>query len=124
VLDDYQREVLIRIRRNCDQLKARIVLQGANIPCTDAAETRLHERGVLSIPDFICNAGGVICAAVEYQGGTQSTAFDAIQDKVRHNTRAVLTEVRATGHRPRNAAVAIATQRVKEAMELSRWSVF
>ena len=109
---------------NCDQLKARIILQGANIPCTDAAETRLHERGVLAIPDFICNAGGVICAAVEYQGGTQAGAFDTIEDKVRRNTRAVLTEVRATGQRPRDAATSIATQRVKEAMELSRWAVF
>ena len=27
----------------------------------------LHERGVLSVPDFIANAGGVICAAMEYQ---------------------------------------------------------
>ena len=109
---------------NCDQLKARIVLQGANIPCTDAAETRLHDRGVLSVPDFICNAGGVICAAVEYQGGTETLAFDTIADKVSRNTRAVLEQARSAGQRPRDAAVALAKQRVEEAMALSRWTVF
>ena len=31
----------------------------------------LHERGVLVLPDFIANAGGVICAAIEYRGGTR-----------------------------------------------------
>ncbi len=109
---------------NCDQIKARIILQGANIPCTDAAETRLHSRGVLCIPDFICNAGGVICAAVEYQGGTEVQAFGAIQDKILRNTRAVLEKARRSGQRPRNAAEALARQRVQEAMALSRWSVF
>ncbi len=109
---------------NCDQLKAKVILQGANIPCTDAAETRLHQRGVLSVPDFICNAGGVICAAVEYQGGTERQAFDTIADKVRRNTGDVLKKARATGQRPRNAAVALAEARVREVMALSRWAVF
>ena len=34
----------------------------------------LAARGVLVVPDFIANAGGVICAAVEYRGGTESAA--------------------------------------------------
>ena len=44
------------------QLKARLVVQGANIPVTKEAERTLFDRGVLSVPDFIANAGGVICA--------------------------------------------------------------
>ncbi|NIR59089.1 MAG: Glu/Leu/Phe/Val dehydrogenase, partial [Gammaproteobacteria bacterium] len=51
---------------NVDRLQTRLVLQGANIPCTPEAEATLHERGVLVVPDFVANAGGVICAAVEY----------------------------------------------------------
>jgi glutamate dehydrogenase (NAD(P)+) len=35
----------------------------------------LYRRGVLVLPDFITNAGGVICAAIEYQGGTEKAAF-------------------------------------------------
>ena len=59
------------------------MLEGANIPVTLEAEARLHERGVLCVPDFIANAGGVICAAVEYQGGGQRLAFDTIEEKLR-----------------------------------------
>ena len=31
----------------------------------------MHTKGILNVPDFIANAGGVICASVEYHGGTQ-----------------------------------------------------
>ena len=74
---------------NVDRLRTRLVLQGANIPVTAEAEARLHERGVLAVPDFIANAGGVICAAVEYRGGTQAAALEAIAEKIRSNTAEV-----------------------------------
>ncbi len=38
------------------------------------------------LPDFVVNAGGVICAAVEYHGGTETTAFTTIEEKIRQNT--------------------------------------
>jgi glutamate dehydrogenase/leucine dehydrogenase len=50
---------------NVDRLCTELVLQGANIPVTPEAEARLQARGILTVPDFIANAGGVICAAVE-----------------------------------------------------------
>ncbi len=106
---------------NVDQLDCRMVLQGANIPVTSEAETLLHERGVLCVPDFIANAGGVICAAVEYQGGTQSDAFATIEEKVRHNTAAVLQAARDQDLKPRNAAMSMAEDRVLRAMALRRW---
>jgi len=56
---------------NVSRLRARLMPQGANIPCTLEAERALHARGILVVPDFIANAGGVICAAMEYRGGTQ-----------------------------------------------------
>ena len=46
------------------------------------------------IPDFIANAGGVICAAVEYRGGTQKSAFDYIDERIRANTSLVLEETK------------------------------
>jgi glutamate dehydrogenase (NAD(P)+) len=52
---------------NADRLKAKLVLQGANIAFTNDAERMLHSRGVTVIPDFVANAGGVICAAMEYK---------------------------------------------------------
>lgn len=106
---------------NASRLRARLVAQGANIPCTPEAEQILAQRGILSLPDFIANAGGVICAAIEYHGGTEASAFAAIDEKIRANTKAVLDEVACNKVLPRVAAVALAKRRVSSAMQLRRW---
>ncbi len=106
---------------NVERLKTKLIPQGANIPITADAEQALHERGVLCIPDFIANAGGVICAAVEYSGDTESVALQVIEEKVRNNTAEVLEQARATGTVPRQAAVTMAERRVREAMTFHRW---
>ncbi len=109
---------------NVHRLKAKLVVQGANIPITYGAEKYLHEKGVLCVPDFIANAGGVICAAMEYQGACHTAAFEAIEEKVTHNTRLVLEESKIKKILPRDAAVQLAVQRVKKAMAYKRWSIF
>jgi glutamate dehydrogenase/leucine dehydrogenase len=106
---------------NAGRLKARLVAEGANIPCTPEAETALHTRGVLVVPDFIANAGGVICAATEYRGGTERAAFDAIEQRIRANTRQVLQASRRDANVPRAAALALAAERVRGAMQTRRW---
>ena len=106
---------------NVGRLRTKVVAQGANIPFTDEAEARLHEGGVLVLPDFIANAGGVICASVEYHGGTRAGAFDAIAEKIGANTRAVLEHARASGRPPRPVAMEMAEARVRAAMALRRW---
>jgi glutamate dehydrogenase/leucine dehydrogenase len=102
--------------KNAAAIKARLVLQGANIPATQEAETIMHKRGIVVVPDFIANAGGVICAAVEYQGGSETTAFEQISQKVQRNTEAVLVRSRKEGIEPRRAAMELAVERVREAM--------
>jgi glutamate dehydrogenase/leucine dehydrogenase len=101
---------------NAAKIRAKLFLQGANIPATDEAERILHERGVLSVPDFIANAGGVICASVEYHGGTIGQAFQVIEEKIRENTRVVLEAARDRRVLPRAAAIDLARSRVAEAM--------
>jgi glutamate dehydrogenase/leucine dehydrogenase len=105
---------------NVERLATRVVAQGANIPATPGAERRLTERGILVIPDFIANAGGVICAAVEYHGGSESQALAAIEERIRRNTLEVLTTALRDGIPPRDAALAMARQRVLEAMTYRR----
>lgn len=105
---------------NAGAIKARLVVEGANIPATAQAEAALHERGVLVIPDFIANAGGVICAAVEYRGGTETQAVATVTEKIEHNTRQVLQAVRDGDGTPREAASALAEARLRQAMALRR----
>jgi glutamate dehydrogenase (NAD(P)+) len=105
---------------NAALVKARLVLQGANIPATPEAEAGLHARGVLCVPDFIANAGGVICAAVEYHGGSESAAFAAIAERIRRNTAEVLERARGQALLPRQAALDLARERVRGAQRYRR----
>lgn len=49
-----------------NRLKARLVLEGANGPTLPVADDILAERGVLVVPDVICNAGGVTVSYFEW----------------------------------------------------------
>ncbi len=109
---------------NVHRLQTKLIVQGANIPFTEEAERILHKQGVLVVPDFIANAGGVICAAVEYQGESQASAFQSISEKISTNTRQVLEEATEQQIPPRDAAVAMAERRVRKAMSCRRWSLF
>jgi glutamate dehydrogenase (NAD(P)+) len=106
---------------NAARLRAKLVAQGANIPATSEAEAILHERGILVLPDFIANAGGVICAAVEYHGGTEAAALSAIAEKIGRNMSQVLEQASQTRSMPRTAAIELAEARIKQAAGYRRW---
>ena len=109
---------------NVDRLKAKLIISGANIPITEGAEKRLHDKGILNVPDFIANSGGVICAAMEYKKVPRSIAFKAIAEKVTENTELVLGESKRKGILPREAAVSFATKQLERAMSFKRWSIY
>jgi glutamate dehydrogenase (NAD(P)+) len=107
-----------------ERLRAKLVVPGANIAVTAEAERSLAARGVLCLPDFIVNAGGVICAAAEYRGATERQAFEEIAERIRANTQAVIEASRAGGILPREAAAEIALARVQRAMRARRWGIY
>ena len=45
--------------------RVRIIVEGANGPTTPEADAQIKERGILLIPDFLANAGGVTCSYFE-----------------------------------------------------------
>jgi glutamate dehydrogenase/leucine dehydrogenase len=105
---------------NVEGIKARVVLEGANIPVTARAEAVLHERGVLCLPDRNVNAGGLICAAIEFDGRARTEAFDRIETQIRANTAAVLDRALGEARMPRAVAEEMALARVADATALRR----
>lgn len=49
-----------------EKLQARLVLEGANGPIYPEADDILHRRGIIVVPDVICNAGGVTVSYFEW----------------------------------------------------------
>jgi glutamate dehydrogenase (NAD(P)+) len=109
---------------NVNRLNTKLVIEGANIPITAGAETILHQKGILYVPDFIANAGGVICAAMEYHGASESSAMSAIKDKLLRNTEQVLERAKRENIQPRQSSMEMALERVKTAMSFRRYTTF
>ena len=98
-------------------LRARAIAGAANNQLTDeAVATQLADRGILWVPDYVANAGGVVNISVElepegYDPARAETRVRAIGDTV----RAVLDHAEAAGITPLAAANEIARRRVAEA---------
>src|SRR5689334_3867045 len=56
---------------NAAQVKAKIVVEGANGPVTPSADEILEEKGILVLPDILANAGGVVVSYFEWVQGLQ-----------------------------------------------------
>jgi glutamate dehydrogenase (NAD(P)+) len=100
-----------------DRLKFRLIVEGSNIPMQYKAEQLCHRKGILVVPDFVANAGGVISSYVEYIGGDEAKMFRMVEDKICRNTQIVLEEAEKLGIAPRKAALKIAEQIVRAKMQ-------
>lgn len=101
---------------NVDGIKAKMIVEGANISVTPEAEKKLFERGVLVLPDIVANAGGVISSYAEWKGGyDKEKTFKLIKQKITKSVREVLGAAREKKITPREAALAVAQERIKRA---------
>jgi len=102
---------------NVKDTRAKMVVEAANIPVTREAEKYLGDKGILVVPDFIANAGGVIAGAVELRKGTIEESFQTIKRKIAENVKAVMDLSLKEKIYPREAAEKLAKDRVIKAMK-------
>lgn len=97
-----------------NKVKAKMIVEGSNIPMTKEVEDLFHKKRVLVIPDFVANAGGVISSYVEYKGGNEKKMFELVKKKITRNTKIALDRAKKHKHTPRDAALEIAQERVRK----------
>lgn len=101
---------------NKDAIRAKLIVEGANIPMREEIEHELFEKGILIVPDFVANAGGVISSYAEYMGFGKEKMFQMVREKIIEATRAVLEKSMKEKMNPRRVAMEIAQARVLSAM--------
>lgn len=108
--------------RTAEEVRAKLVVEGANLPATQDALRILGERKVLVVPDFVANAGGIVAAGVAMEARYSPFRPDPdsilalVAKRIRANTADVLDEADASAQLPHDAARAIAQSRVRAAM--------
>lgn len=109
-------------RTTARDIKAKLVVEGANLPTSAEARSILAERGITVLPDFVANAGGVVAAAfamdARYSGfrPDTSTIVETVSSRLRANTMTVLDEARLQHITPHAAGRRLAEDRVRTAM--------
>ncbi len=107
--------------------RVKIVAEGANGPTTPEADEVLKQRNIFVIPDFLCNAGGVIVSYFESVQNDYNYYWDhaEVLNRLDHKMRAafygVLDMARQRDVYMRDAAYMVAIDRVVKAMELRGW---
>jgi len=106
---------------NAPQVRAKIVLEGANGPLTPEADAVLGERGIVVIPDILANAGGLVVSYFEWVQDIQCFFWeeDEINERLRRVMVRAFADVQNVANERhatlREAATMLAVQRVAEA---------
>jgi glutamate dehydrogenase (NAD(P)+) len=109
------------------EVKASLIVEGANAPTTPEADQIFRERGITLIPDILANAGGVTVSYFEWVQNLQQLFWD--EAEIFEKEEKVLVqafrdvEEKVKRHRCtwRTGALVLALERVKKANELRGW---
>lgn len=102
---------------NKNKIKAKIIIEAANIPMRENIEEYLSKKGILIAPDFLANGGGVISSYAEHEGYNPKKMFETIENKIVKAAKIVLGKAVKEKKNPRQIALRLAQEKVRKAMQ-------
>jgi glutamate dehydrogenase (NAD(P)+) len=102
-------------KENVERVKAKLVVEAANLPVRPEIEKILANSDVFVVPDILANAGGVISSYAEYRGYNPKRMLELVQRKIRQNTVKVTETALNKNIELRDAAINIAKERIHKA---------
>ncbi len=93
---------------NKNNIKAKLIVEAGNIPMRENVEDELFKKGIMFVPDFVANAGGVISSYAEYKGYDSKKMFKLVENKITRATRDVMIESLKKKINPRIMAMDLA----------------
>lgn len=102
---------------NTGKIRARLIAPGANIPVTDDADEDLLRRGVVVLPDFIANSGGVIAATLDRMSATEEQAFKVVEEKISSLIMGVLSKALEEKRSPTKLAKEMASEKIRKSIK-------
>jgi len=102
---------------NKDNIKAKLIVEAGNIPMRENIEDELFDKGIMFVPDFVANAGGVISSYAEYKGFDAKKMFEIVKEKITETTTKVVKESRETKTNPRKVALNLAKKIISGKIE-------
>ncbi len=100
--------------KNFDKIKAKIIVEAANIPMTEKIEEKLFKKGIMIVPDFVANAGGVISSYAEYRGYNPKKMFELVKRKIVKTTKQIVEKSIKNNKNPRAVALEMAKAKVEK----------
>ena len=104
---------------NAGRVRARIISSGANNPVTPEAERLLSESGIMCLPDFVTNSGGVLGGTMEFASVDRATIEAFIERCIGARIAWILSEAEKREVLPRDVAVPLALRRFNEVSQNS-----
>lgn len=114
-------------KENAPRVRCRILCELANGPTTPEADEILYDKGVVVLPDFLANAGGVTVSYFEQVQNAYNFYWELrdvhqrLDDKMTNAFRGVYEMSRREKVNMRQAAYLVAVARVAEACKLRGW---
>jgi glutamate dehydrogenase/leucine dehydrogenase len=96
--------------KNKNDIKAKLIVEAGNIPMRENVENELFEKGIMFVPDFVANAGGVISSYAEYKGYNSKQMFKMVEEKLNKTTKMVMERSVETKKNPRQVAMELAKE--------------